>query len=142
MGYAQLADLYRYGAPATAFGSISDADRQAGLDEASAKIDEFLGARYPLPLISWPTSITEFACRIATWNLLSVRGYNPALTGDSNIKDRYDDAIRQLTLIQKQQLHPNVVAQPNQVATFEQPAVYTSSVVDLGTGATDNDRGW
>lgn len=142
MGYAVLADLYRYGAPATAFGDISTSDQQAGLDEASAKVDEFLGARYPLPLISWPTSITEYACRIAAWNLISVRGYNPAMGGDENLRARYDDAIRQLTLIQKQQMHPNVVPQPNQNVTFEQPAVYTFSAVDMGTGATDNDRGW
>ena len=66
MGYATLADLYKYGAPATAFGNLTDPDKQAGLDEASAKVDEFLAARYPLPLISWPVSITEHTCRIAT----------------------------------------------------------------------------
>jgi phage gp36-like protein len=142
--YASLADLYKYGAPATAFGVLSGADQQAGLDEASAKIDEFLAARYPLPLISWPVSITEYAARIAAYNLLSVRGYNPAIgnEGDTSLKSRYDDAIRQLTLIQKQQMHPAVVAQPNQAPTYEQPAVYTSSVVSLGTGGTDTTRGW
>lgn len=142
MGYAQLADLYRFGAPATAFGNISTGDQQAALDEASGRVDEFLAARYPLPLISWPTSITEYTCRIATWNLLSARGYNPTMGGDSNIKDRYDNAIEMLTLVQKQQLHPAVVPQPNQAPTYEQPAVYTFSAVDMGTGAIDNDRGW
>lgn len=140
--YAQLDDLYRYGAPASTFGTISAGDQQAGLDEASSQVDEFIAARYPLPLISWPVSITEYTCRIATWNLLSVRGYNPALGGDTNIQVRYDKAIACLTLIQKQQLHPAVVAQPDKAPTYEQPAVYTSSVVNVGTGSTDTTRGW
>lgn len=142
--YAALADLYRFGAPATAFSTISIADQQAALDNASAKIDEFLTARYPLPLISWPVSITEYAARIAAYNVLSVRGYNPAIgnEGDTNLKSRYDDAIRMLTLIQKQQMHPAVVAQPNQAATYEQPAVYSFSCVNVGSGATGSDRGW
>lgn len=142
MGYAELADLYRYGAPATAFGSFSDADKLAGLNEASAKVDEFLGARYALPLISWPVSITEHTCRIATWNLLSVRGYNPATNGDENIRIRYEDAIRQLTLIQKQQMHPAVVPQPDQSATYEQPQVSTFSVINVGSGEEGENRGW
>ncbi len=142
MGYASLTDLYRYGAPATAFGGLSDPDKQAGLDEASAKVDEFLAARYPLPLISWPASITEHTCRIATWNLLSVRGYNPAIGGDTNIKDRYDDAIRQLTLIQKQQMHPAVVAQPDKAAVYAQPQAFSFSVINVGTGGEDANRGW
>lgn len=144
MGYAQLADLYRYGAPATAFGDISDADLQAGLDDASTRVDEFLAARYPLPLISWPSSITEYTCRIAAWNLISGRGYNPAVgnEGDQNLKSRYDDAIARLTLIQKQQLHPAVVAQPAQAPAYAQPEVFSSSVVNVGTGACDSSRGW
>lgn len=142
MGYAVLADLYRYGAPATAFGTISDADRQLGLDEASSKVDEFLAARYPLPLISWPVSITEYACRIATWNLLSVRGYNPATGADSNIEKRAEEAIADLTLIQKQQLHPAVVAQPAQATVYAQPAVFSFSMIDVSSGATGSDRGW
>lgn len=140
--YATLADLYRYGAPASAFSTLSDSDRQAGLDEASAKIDEYLAARYPLPLISWPASIIEYACRIATYNLLSARGYNPAAAGDDNILKRHDWAIAQLTLIQKQMLHPAVVAQPAQDTVYAQPTVSTFSVIDVGTGCTGNDRGW
>lgn len=144
MGYATLTDLYRYGAPATAFGDLADSDLQAGLDEASTKVDEFLAARYPLPLISWPVSITEYTCRIAAYNLISVRGFNPALgnEGDQQLEKRYTHAIAQLTLIQKQQLHPAVVAQPSQAPTYAQPTVITYSVVNLGTGATDSDRGW
>jgi phage gp36-like protein len=142
--YAQTADLYRYGAPASAFGTISGSDQQAALDDASARVDEFLAARYPLPLISWPSSITEYTCRIAAWNLISGRGYNPAVgnEGDQNLKARYDDAIAQLTMIQKQQRHPAVVAQPAQAPTYAQPTVTTSSVIDVGTGACGQSRGW
>jgi len=142
VGYATLADLYKYGAPATAFGNLTDPDKQAGLDEASAKVDEFLAARYPLPLISWPVSITEHTCRIATWNLLSVRGYNPASQGDENIRARYDDAIRQLTLIQKQQMHPAVVAQPDAGSVYAQPGSFSFSVINVNTGSEDSNRGW
>jgi len=105
-------------------------------------VDEFLAARYPLPLISWPVSITEHTCRIATWNLLSVRGYNPASQGDENIRARYDDAIRQLTLIQKQQMHPAVVAQPDAGSVYAQPGSFSFSVINVNTGSEDSNRGW
>lgn len=142
--YAQLTDLYRYGAPATAFGALTDDDLNGELDTASAKVDEFLAARYPLPLISWPQSITEYTCRIAAYNAISARGYNPAVgnDGDEQLEKRYNQAITMLTLIQKQQLHPAVQAQPDQAPTYEQPSVATFSVINVGTGATDSNRGW
>ncbi len=142
MGYASLSDLYTYGAPATAFGSLSDATKQAALDAASVKIDEHINARYALPLVSWPSTFPDYAARIATYQLLSVRGFNPASGADVNVRDRYLDAMRELVMIQKQQLHPNVTPAANQSPTYDQPVLLSNSVENLASGGAAPNRGW
>lgn len=142
MGYASLQDLYTYGLPATALGSLSAATQQAALDAASVKIDEHIGARYALPLLSWPSSFPEYAAKIAAYQLISVRGFNPASGADVNLRDRYLDAMRELKMIQNQQMHPNVTPSTGQSPTYDQPTLLSSSVVNLMNGATAQNRGW
>lgn len=142
MSYATVADLYVYGAPEKAFGQLSTLAKDAALDSASNDVDSYIRGRYSMPLIEWDTSITEATCRIAAYNLLNVRGYNPAAGADINIKDRYDQSIAWLRLVQKQQAHPNVVPQPDNSPAWNQPFVITGSVVNLSTGAKSRIRGW
>lgn len=140
--YATLADLYVYGAPQKAFGQLSDPTKDAALEAASNDVDTYLRGRFSLPLIAWDSSITEATCRIASYNLLSVRGYNPASGADVNILDRYNQTMVWLNKVQKQQAHPNVTPQPNNTPDWNQPTVISSSVVNLATGATSRNRGW
>lgn len=142
MGYASLTDLTTYGAPPATFAGISDPEKQAALDEASDFIDDRLRARYALPLLAFPTSFARYAVSIAVYNLMSRRGYGPAAGADELFKVRYDAALRELELIQKQQLHPNVTPQPSQTPTYVQPTVLSSSVIDLSSGSSAPNRGW
>lgn len=142
-GYASIADLVKYGAPATAFASLTTDQKQSALDAAADLVDGFLRARYPLPLLSWDLSITRNTAIIATYDLLVTRGYNPAAGADPNFETRYNVAMRNLELIQKQQLHPYLTPQPTTSSTpAQQPGVNTSSVVDVWNGATCTERGW
>lgn len=86
--YAELVDLYVHGAPASAFGSLTDADRLKGLEAASAEIDDHLRARGPLPLSSWGDSIKQRCCHIAAYELLVRVGFNPNAGADKNYLDR------------------------------------------------------
>lgn len=140
--YASTADLYVYGAPEKAFGQLTSGQKDGALESASRDVDTYLRGRFSLPLLAWDTSITEATCRVAAYNLLSVRGYNPASGSDVNIKDRYDQSISWLVKVQKQQAHPNVTPQPNNTPDYNQPTVLSSSVVNLATGATRSNRGW
>jgi len=142
MSYATEADLYTYGAPQQAFGQLLLATKLAALQSASEIVDTYLRGRYSLPLLAWDISVTEATSRIAAYNLLNIRGYNPASGSDVNLETRYNQAIDWLKLVQKQQAHPNVTPQPNNVPDWNQPVVLSSSVVNLGTGATARKRGW
>lgn len=142
MPYATVAELYVYGAPEKAFGQLSTPTKEAALAAASNDVDTYLRGRYSLPLSAWDSSITEATCRIAAYNLLSVRGYNPASGSDVNIQDRYNAAIAWLRLVQKQQAHPNVTPAQIDTPNWNQPTVISSSVVNLATGAKGTNRGW
>lgn len=140
--YASVSDLYVYGAPEKAFGQLTLAMKEAALASASSVVDSFYRARFALPLVTWDLPTTEATCRIAAFNLLNIRGYNPAAGSDENILERYKQALAWLEKVQKQQAHPDVVPQPSQLQTYHQPFVQSSSVVNLATGATGANRRW
>lgn len=142
--YASLAQLYVHGAPQRAFGSISDADKEAALEAASETIDTYFRGRFPLPLVTWDHSVVENTCKIAAYELISgARGYNPAAGADTSLLDRYNQAISWCVKVQKQQAHPNVTASvADTTPRHTQPMVMSSSVVNLATGQTAKNRGW
>ena len=142
VAYGTLADLYKYGAPERALGGIPDATKEAELETASQIVDSYFRGRYSLPLASWDAATTEATCKIAAYNLLATRGYNPAAGADPNIRDRWVDAIEWLRRVQKQQAHPNVVSLSPNEPSATQPMVLSSSVVNVATGATASRRGW
>lgn len=57
------------------------------LDDASAEIDGYIGARYSLPLTSVPERLVIVCCDIARWYL-----YDEMPT--DIVKERYENAIR------------------------------------------------
>ena len=140
--YAELSDLYNYGAPQKAFGQLTDGQKEAALEAASRTVDTYYRARFQLPLSSWDKQTTKVTAQIATYDLLSIRGYNPASGSDVNIKDRYDAAITWLEKVAKQQAHPEVTAAQIDVPAVTQPMVISSSVVNLSSGSTGRNRGW
>jgi phage gp36-like protein len=140
--YATLTDLVTYGLPATALANVPTATQTANINDASDVVDTYLRGRYSLPLIAWGTEITQAVCKIAAYQILSVRGYNPASQADVNIRDRYLDTISWLGQVQRQAAHPNVTPQPNQTPNYNQPFVISSSVIDVATGATAPNRRW
>lgn len=144
MGYATVSDLTTYGLPANALGQLSPTMQQAQLDNASKKVDTYLRGRYPLPLITWGTEITEAVCVLAAYTVIAVRGFNPSSGADVVLRDRYLDTVNWLIRVQKQQAHPDVTTTPSasEAQSFNQPTVISSSVVNLASGSTDTKRGW
>lgn len=142
--YATVTDLTTYGLPANALGQLSVPMQQAQLDNASKKVDTYLRGRYPLPLLTWGTEITEAVCVLAAYSVLAVRGFNPAAGADVVLRDRYLDTVNWLVRVQKQQAHPDVTTTPsaNAAPEYNQPTVISSSVSNLDTGATKQNRGW
>lgn len=142
MAYASLSDLTTYGLPATSLGNLTVLQQQNALDNASETVDSYLRGRYALPLVSYGVEITEATCRIAAYNLMNIRGYNPAAGSDVNLVNRYNDTIAWLNKVQRQAVHPNLVPAQNQVPNYNQPFVISYSVVDVNSGARASNRGW
>src|SRR3954471_19101593 len=110
VAYATLADVYAFGLPLVAMGSVSTATQQRILDERNEYADDKMRARYKLPLQTpYPVSLVQNICMIVAWDILMVRGYNPGAAADVNIATRGEMAINWFNDVERQRAHPNVV---------------------------------
>ena len=98
--YATYNDFLVHGLPAAMLVSlgVSQAEIEARLAAASSLLDRDLVKRHSLPLIYWDTSITRDVCVLATYDTLSVVGYNPDGV-DQNLRARYEDVVRRYPAI-------------------------------------------
>lgn len=94
--YATPADLAIHGIAAGAVGDLDMSGIQAVLDAASDLADSYLRNHYRLPLAApYPFALVEAVCKVAAFNVLSVRGYNPE--GDAGmLESRYKSAMKWL----------------------------------------------
>lgn len=131
--YANATDDFpMFGLPSSAIAAVPPANVQAALDRASNLADGYIGAEYALPLKSWSSELTEAVCKIAAYELMSVRGYNPEGDG-GNLRARYKDAIAWLTDVSK-----GAVAPPGIVGS-DGEAEAADGVADM---SSDPPRGW
>lgn len=94
--YADTEDFDRYGLPEGALaGDFHSDDVQAALDAASDIADSYLRGRFVLPITTHGGDLADAVCRIAAFNILSRRGYNPEGNADQ-VRLRYEDAIEWL----------------------------------------------
>jgi phage gp36-like protein len=144
--YASLSDLTTFGAPATALNTpqLTPAIQTGALIAASAVMDTYFTGRYgsQMPFTAWGVELNDCCARIAVYQLLSVRGFNPASAADINIRNRYLDAIDWLNKVQRQAIHPNVTPTQNASPQTTQPLVISSSVINVATGGVAANRGW
>lgn len=107
--YAVLDDLSIYGLNASVLSLLTPIQQQAALDAASDLIDGYLNSKFKLPLVTFGKSLTQKVCEIASWNLLSIRGFDPEDPADAEVKKRYDVALQWLQDIKNGEITPNVV---------------------------------
>lgn len=115
--YATIAELYTYGAPAVAFGGLGTDVLTNALVAASALVDSYIRSRYTPPLTAWGSDIKQAVCKIAAYEALVVRGYNPAAGSDPNILARHDAAVAWLRGVSRGEIHLDVtpaLATPSQ----------------------------
>ncbi len=124
VAYAVLADLYVFGLPLVAMGSVSTATQQRVLDGRNDYADDKLRARYRLPLIEpYPESLKQNICMLAAWDLLMIRGYNPSAAADVNIATRGEMAMKWFDDVERQRAHPNVVESTSPTPGYAAPMV-------------------
>lgn len=93
--YADLTDLHTYGMPSVALRDVPTTTKAKALRAASMKADTKLGLAFDLPLISWGDDLRECVAKIAAYDLLSFKGFNPD-GDDANVRTRHDDAWKLL----------------------------------------------
>lgn len=121
---ATLTDLATLpGVPVVALASVSDGDKQAALDAASAYALGKIGNRFRRPLVSWETDLTHAVCKIAVYDLLVARGYNPGAGADPNIRLRQQDADAWLTAVARQEITPLIVGAADQSPAYDAPRI-------------------
>lgn len=122
--YATIAELYVYGAPSVAFGGISVDVLTNALASASALVDSYIRSRYTPPLTVWGSDVKMAVCKIAAYDALSVRGYNPAAGSDPNILERHNAALSWLRGVSRGEIHLEVTPA---LATASQGSAVVSS---------------
>lgn len=130
MAYATTTDLDELGLPTGWLTGVTTAQQEAALDAASAEADDYLRARYTLPLSAYPDSLKARVVDMAVFRLMKRRGYNPENGNDNLIAKAYDDAMVWL----KQVARGEVVLG----ATDATPSTYEGAP-EVNTGTA---RGW
>ena len=106
--YATLSDLYTV-MSATQMGSLSTQRQQSILDARNAFADDFLRARYALPIQApYPESLIFAICRIAAYDCARARGFNPAAGADIVIENDKNEALKWLEDVSRQRVHPAI----------------------------------
>ena len=139
MAYATRAQLAQFGISAGALSSILPADQDAELQAASDRADDDLRRRYTMPVVApFPPSLIEAVCKIAVYNLLSVRGYAPDEGSNSNIRTRFEDAIAWLNEVGNGDKSPAIIDSSSAVTSTTQvsPEVVTNARRGWGSGGS------
>ncbi len=120
---AERADLYRLGIPSVSIAAVSTADQDSQLDAASEWLLGMIGSRYKRPLVSWEDDVRAAVCKYAAYDILCIRGYNPAAAADVNVRNRRDDAERWATAVARQEISPSITGQADQSPGYDAPRI-------------------
>ena len=127
---ANLADLYRLGISSDVLAQSprtgDTATQSAALDSASEYALGKIGGRYKRPLVSWSDDLKQAVCKIAAYELLCIRGFNPAAGADVNILERRNQADGWLTSVARQEISPDIVGAANQSPAFDNPRIISA----------------
>lgn len=123
--YIVPSDIATYGVNGAALTGIPFAEQVAACVAVSAEADASFRARYNLPLVSWGNDVRAALARIAAYELLVLRGFNPELGADSNLAMRAEQARMWLRAVARQEQHPDVEASPPQVTAYDEPRIIT-----------------
>lgn len=135
--YTDRNGLEAWGIPAGALKGVRSEVIDLAIDSASRLVDSYIGSVYSLPLEAVGRDVARATAVIAAYDLLSVRGFNPATPGaDENFRLRYEDAIAWLDKVRK-----GDVVSTGTVGAPGEPAP-TASSVGRPSVISSSQRGW
>ena len=110
VAYATFPQLYALGVNADALTPVSEKDQMEALEAASRLVDTYLWKLNP-PLAVFTGEISEAACVIAAYTVMSSRGFDPDHDDSKNLRLRYLDKIRWLESLDGGAKLPGAVGQ-------------------------------
>jgi len=125
--YIVPSDIATWGVNGAALTGIPFAEQTLVCQSVSAEADASFRARYNLPLTGWGDDVRACLARIAAYELLVIRGFNPELGAYSNLAMRAEASRTWLRAIARQEQHPDVTATPPQVAEYDEPRIITTA---------------
>lgn len=131
--YATLTDLITFGVQEIALQNVTPTDQTNTLIAASGIMDSYFNGRYALPLNPpYDGSLAVNCSYIASYMLMSVRGFRPTQGSDDTIRKNYAIAIAWCEAVQRQAIHPLV----------NQSAPVTDKTYQLPQVSSSPSRGW
>lgn len=93
--FASKADLFASELPEDALRGIKDNEIYKALISTSTDAEDILASGYPVPLTTWPESLTERVCAIAAFRAMKRRGFQPDGSDELIVKGN-DDGMKWL----------------------------------------------
>jgi len=124
--YITATDISRFGLNGYALDGIPAQTITDTCLAVSEEADAAFRSRYQLPLLAWGTDVRACLAKIAAYELLVVRGFNPELNADQNLAQRAADARMWLRAVARQEMQPNVTPSPPQTPDLDEPRIITS----------------
>ncbi len=126
MPYCVAGDLAKYGVSAVALAPIDSAVQDAACASASEVVDSYFRDRYKLPLSAWGIDVIRATAILAVYDLLVVRGYNPSAGADVNVRLRYEDTLKWLLQVARQEVQANVTPTQDQASGYDDPRIMSN----------------
>jgi phage gp36-like protein len=137
--YATLQDLSEAGISDRALGDLEADIKQRALVNASSLVDDYIRARYDLPLTVVSQSIRRATLAIAVWDLFTVHvGLSNADPALEIFRTRYTDAMKFLSDIRDKKVNPEVTDSGTTSGGVTSPATGSGSSGGGSGRATSN----
>lgn len=124
--YATRDDRDRLGVLGTAYAELDPTEIDGALAAASAFADDYLAKRFTLPLTAWSDSLRLAVVRLADWQLMTKRGFNPEDRGDVAVRTGQEDSMKWLRDLAKGELSAQGIVDSTPTVTETRDVVVRS----------------
>lgn len=127
--YITDAELLSLGLPGAALSVVAESTRDQARAAASAEASSYLKKRFALPLASWGSDLKRKVADLASYDLMTFRGFDPGSESGALIVKRRDDAVLWLRDVAKG------IVEPTDLVDSTEPVDEQAPLVASDTGA-------
>jgi phage gp36-like protein len=112
--FASKADLFASELPKEALSGIPDDSIYKALISSSSDCEDILASGWPMPLTTWPESLTERVCALAGFRAMKRRGFQPEGADELVVKGA-DDALKWFKEVAAGKIRPPGLSPPTRL---------------------------